>query len=51
MVAGADKHTKADIVYLLRQAKKDAFIVEEDDAIYFEGIRFTFEGEKLTKVE
>jgi hypothetical protein len=51
VVAGADEYTKADILHLLRQAKKDAFIVEEDDAIYFEGIRFSFEGETLTKVE
>lgn len=51
VVVGANKYTKADILHLLRQAKKDAFIVEEDDAIFFEGIRFTFEDEKLTKVE
>ena len=51
VVAGADEYTKADILHLLRQAKTDALIVEEDDAIYFEGIRFTFEGEKLTNVD
>jgi len=51
VVAGADEYTKSDILHLLRQAKKDAFIVEEKDAIYYEGIRFTFDGEKLTKIE
>lgn len=39
LVAGSDEYTRADILHLLRQPNKDAFIVEEDDAIYFEGIR------------
>ena len=51
IVAGSDEYTKSDILHLLRQAKKDAFIVEEDDAIYFEGVKFTFDDGKLTKVE
>jgi hypothetical protein len=51
VVAGADEYTKSDILHLLRQAKKDAFIVEEEDVIYFEGIRFIFDGEKLKKIE
>jgi hypothetical protein len=51
VVAGADEYTKSDILHLLRQAKKDAFIVEEEEVIHFEGIRFIFEGEKLTKIE
>ena len=51
VVAGADEYSRSDILHLLRQAKKDAFIVEEEDVIDFEGIRFIFDGEKLTKVE
>lgn len=51
VVAGADEYTKSDILLLMRQQKKDAFIVEEDDAIHFEGIRFVFDGEKLIKIE
>jgi hypothetical protein len=51
VVAGADEYTKSDILHLLRQAKKDAFIVEEEDAIHFDGIRFIFDGDKLTNIE
>ncbi len=51
VVAGADDYTKADVLHLLRQANKDAFIVEEEDFIHFEGVRFVFERDKLTKVE
>ena len=51
VVAGAEEYTKADILHLLRQAKKDAFIVEEEDAIYFDGIKFVFVEDKLTKIE
>lgn len=51
VVAGSADYTKADILHLLRQANTDAFIVEEDNLIHFEGITFVFEGGNLTNVE
>lgn len=51
VVAGADEYSKADILHLLRQANKDAFIVEEENVIHYEGIKFSFEGDKLASVE
>ena len=51
VVAGADEYSKSDVLHLLRQARKDAFIVEEEDEIHFEGIRFLFDGEKLMEIE
>jgi len=51
VIAGADEYSKADILHLLRQANKDAFIVEEDNAIHYEGVRFVFESDKLSGVE
>ena len=51
VIAGADEYSKSDILHLLRQAKTDAFIVEEEDEIHFEGIRFLFDGDKLTRIE
>ena len=51
VVAGADEYTKSDILHLLRQANKDAFIVEEENMIHFDGISFIFDGDKLTRIE
>lgn len=51
VVAGADEYSRSDVLHLLREARMDAFIVEEDGAIYFEGIRLVFDGERLTKIE
>ena len=51
VIAGADEYSKADILHLLRQADMDAFIVEEDNAIHYEGVTFVFESDKLLGVE
>ena len=51
VVAGANDYTQADVLHLLRQANNDAFIVEEDNVLHYEGVRFIFEGDKLTQVE
>ncbi len=51
VIAGADDYTQADVLHLLRQANNDAFIVEEDNTLHFEGVRFVFEEDKLAKVE
>lgn len=51
VVAGADDYSQADILHLLRQVNKNAFIVEEGNILHFEGVSFVFEGDKLAKVE
>ena len=51
VIAGSEDYTKADVLYLLRQANEDAFIVEEDNVIHFEEIKFGFESDRLTSVD
>ena len=51
VVAGADGYTQEDVLHLLRQANKDAFIVEEGNVLHYEGVSFVFEGDKLTQVQ
>jgi len=51
LVAGSEDYTQADILHMLRQANKDAFIVEEDNVIHFEEIQFGFESDRLTSVD
>jgi hypothetical protein len=51
VVAGADEYTQADILHLLRQANENAFIVEEDNVLHYEGVSFFFDADKLAQVE
>ena len=51
VVAGSGDYTKRDALHLLRQANRDAFIVEENDLVHYEGISFVFERDRLAKVE
>lgn len=51
VIAGADEYSQADILHLLRQANPDAFIVEEGNVIHYEGVKFVFDGDRLTAVE
>ena len=50
IVKGADSYTKKDILFLLRQARPDAFIVDNGDAVSYEGITFRFASDKLVEV-
>lgn len=51
VVAGSADYSKADFLHLLRQSDKDAFIVEEDNHIQVEAVRFIFDDDRLTSVE
>jgi len=51
IVKGTQKYTKKDILHILRQANKDAFIVEEDNLIDVEGVKFIFTNGKLSDVK
>ena len=50
IVQGIESKNKKDVLFLLRQAKPDAFIVDEGDIVIFENIAFEFEQDKLVKV-
>ena len=51
IVGGARSYSKKDLVHLLRLSKPDAFIVEEEDLVVYEGIYFRFSEDKLISVE
>ena len=50
IVRGSKKYTKKDILHILRQTNKDSFIVEEENLINVEGIKFIFENGVLRQV-
>jgi len=50
VVKEGNQYSQKDILHLVRQADKDAFIVEEHNKIMVNGITFTFENNKLSKV-
>ena len=50
IVKGTKDYSKKDILYLLRQAKPKAFIVEEPNKIIYEGAEFLFEQDILVKI-
>ena len=47
IVKGGQQYTKKDIIYIIRLANKDAFIVEEESLINVEGVKFIFSNGKL----
>ena len=51
IVKHGQKYSKKDILHILRQYKQDAFIVDDDGYIDFEGIKFHFESDRLIKIE
>ncbi|MGB0204287.1 MAG: Imm58 family immunity protein [Neptuniibacter sp.] len=51
IVSGSKDYNKKDILHLLRQANKEAFITEEENTIIYENVYFTFENDKLVKVQ
>ena len=51
VVKGGQEYTKKDILYILRQANKDAFIVEEENLINVDGVQFIFNNGKLSEVK
>ncbi|MCP4989586.1 MAG: hypothetical protein GY928_27085 [Colwellia sp.] len=50
IVQGTPSKSKKDILFLLRQAKPDAFIVDDGNVVMFENIAFKFENGKLINV-
>ena len=51
IIKGADKYSQKDILYLLRQANPDSFIVEDGNKIITDFSTFTFKNGKLISVK
>jgi len=51
IVEGSKNHSQKDILHLLRQAEPNAFIVEEENKIFYSGNTFIFEGDRLVKIQ
>ena len=51
IVSASSEYSKKDIIHLLRQANKEAFIVEEGDLVIYENITFTFQDNKLVNIK
>ncbi len=50
VVKGGQQYTKKVILHILRQVNKDAFIVEEENLIDVDGVKFFFTNGKLSEV-
>jgi hypothetical protein len=51
LVKGGQQYTKKDVLYILRQLNKDAFIVEEENLINIDDVKFIFINGKLSEVK
>ena len=51
IVKGGKKYSKKDILHILRQTNKDAFIVEEENLINVEGVMFIFKNGTLSEIK
>ena len=51
VVKGGQQYTKKDVLHVLRQLNKNAFIVEEENKIDVEGVQFIFLNGKLSEVK
>lgn len=51
VVLGSSDYSKKDFLHLLRQAYPDEFIVEKNSDIVIWPVQFTFENDRLVKVQ
>ncbi|OYY94575.1 MAG: hypothetical protein B7Y41_07045 [Hydrogenophilales bacterium 28-61-23] len=51
VVKGGQQYSKKDILHILRQLNKNAFIVEEENLVDAEGVKFIFVNGKLSEVK
>lgn len=51
LVKNDQQYTKKDVLYILRQLNKDAFIVEQENLINIKGVKFIFINDKLSEVK
>lgn len=50
IIKGSQQYSKKDILYILRKQNENAFIVEEENIIIINSIRFLFKNNKLIKI-
>ena len=50
IVQDSGSHSRQDVLFLLRQADPDAFIVDDGQTIGYEGISFRLDGDRLVMV-
>jgi hypothetical protein len=51
VVKGGQQYTKKDVLNILRQMNKDAFLVEEQNLSDVDGVKFIFVTGKLSEVK
>lgn len=50
IVAGIESTSKKDVVFLLRQANPDAFIVDDKEQVIYQNISFYFKNNRLVSI-
>jgi hypothetical protein len=51
VVKGGRQYTKKDVLNIVRQMNKDAFLVEEENLSDVDGVKFIFVNGKLSEVK
>jgi hypothetical protein len=51
VVKGGQQYTKKDVLNIVRQMNKDAFLVEEENLSDVDGVKFIFVNGKLSEVK
>ena len=51
VVKGGQQYTKKDVLSILRQMNKDAFLVEEENLSDVDGVKLIFVNGKLSEVK
>ncbi|MEC9261306.1 MAG: hypothetical protein VYD53_08215 [Pseudomonadota bacterium] len=50
IVTGIESTSKKDVVFLLRQANPDAFIVDDKEQVVYQNISFYFKNDRLVSI-
>ena len=50
IITGIESKSKKDVIFLLRQANPDAFIVDGKDVISYQNVSFYFKNDKLVSI-
>ena len=50
IVSGIASTSKKDVVFLLRQANPDAFIVDDEEQVIYQNISFYFKNDRLVSI-
>ncbi len=50
IVTGIESTSKKDVVFLLRQANPDAFIVDDKEQVIYQNISFYFKNDRLVSI-